>query len=141
MLKLLAQSPETLEAIGPRLSDDHFERAQHRRLLQQVKASRGDLRGLVAGEDDERAVAVLAALATEQVEGTVGLDHGERVFLSLEEYRLKRRIDDVRKRLEKLNPTTEPGYEALFEELIALEGERRRVRTRADEVGSETERV
>jgi hypothetical protein len=47
---------------------------------------------------------------------------------------LQRRIGTLKKRLERLNPTTDPhSYDTLFEELISLEGERRKVRARAGE--------
>jgi DNA primase len=52
----------------------------------------------------------------------------------LEELSLKRRIDTLKKRLERLNPVTDPQtYDSLFEEYIALEGERRKVRARVGE--------
>jgi hypothetical protein len=31
-------------------------------------------------------------------------------------------------RLQKLNPTTEPGYDVLFNELVTIDGELRRLR-------------
>jgi DNA primase len=134
MLKLLAQSDAVFTAQAARLSEDHFERAQHRRLFAMLREARGDIRRLVSETEDERLAAPLAALATEPVEGELSPQHAERVALSLEEYALKRRIDGLRKRLERLNPITDPNYEPLFEELVDLEGNRRRVRAQAERV-------
>jgi DNA primase len=134
MLKLLAQSADVFEALASRVAEDHFERALHRRLFALLRGSRGEIRRMVAESEDERLSGPLAALATEPVEGEVTVEHAERVALSLEEYALKRRIDALRKRLQRLNPLSDPDYEPLFEELVDLEGNRRRVRAQAERV-------
>ena len=38
----------------------------------------------------------------------------------------------MRQRLQKLNPQTDDGYDALFSELISLDGELRRLREQAE---------
>jgi DNA primase len=134
MLKLLAQSADVFEALASRVAEGHFERALHRRLFALLRGSRGEIRRMVAESEDERLSGPLAALATEPVEGEVTVEHAERVALSLEEYALKRRIDALRKRLQRLNPLSDPDYEPLFEELVDLEGNRRRVRAQAERV-------
>jgi hypothetical protein len=41
----------------------------------------------------------------------------------------KAQVDDnMRMRLQKLNPTTEPEYDGLFNELVTIDGELRRLR-------------
>ena len=71
----------------------------------------------------------LAALATEPLEGDPTREYAERVALRLKEFELKRRIDHVRKDLERLNPIDDqPQYDTMFVELSKLEGARRRVR-------------
>jgi DNA primase len=132
MLKLLAQSREVYEQVARQLREEHFDRAQHRRMFAAMIGAGGDVRRLVAESDDEKLSGPLAALATEPVEGELTPGHAERVRLSLEEYLLKRRIDAVRKRLERLNPLKDPDYEPLYEELVGLEGSRRRVRAQAE---------
>jgi DNA primase len=134
MLKLLAQSDGVFESQADRLGEEHFERALHRRLFTLLKGTGGQVQRLVAETDDERVAGPLAALATEPVEGELTVAHASRVALSLEEYALKRRIDTLRKRLERLNPIKDPDYEPLFEELVDLEGSRRRVRAEAERV-------
>jgi DNA primase len=129
MLKLLVQSSDVYERFADRVCDEHFERAQHRRLLALLREAGGEVRGLVGSVDDEQLGGRLAALATEPVEGDVTIEHAGGVWLSLDDYRLKRMIDAMRKRLERLNPVTDPEeYGRLFAELVKLEGERRRLR-------------
>ncbi len=41
---------------------------------------------------------------------------------------LKAKSDDLRIRLQKLNPQTEAGYDELFQQLVAADGELRRIR-------------
>ena len=132
MLKLLVQSRDVYESQGPNLREEHFDRASHRRLFALLQVAGGDVRRLVAESDDDRVASSLAALATERVEGEPTPLYADRVRLSLEEYLLKRRIDALRKRLERLNPLKDPDYEPLYEELVGLEGSRRRVRAQAD---------
>jgi hypothetical protein len=52
------------------------------------------------------------------------------VWARLQEFRLKRRSTELRRRLQKLNPTTDEEYDALFQELIAIDGDLRRLRER-----------
>jgi DNA primase len=76
----------------------------------------------------------LAELAVEPLKGEVGKEYAERVFSRLEEFFLSRRIDIMKKRLERINPLTEStSFDSLYGELIALEGERRKVRARTGE--------
>ncbi len=132
MLRMLAQSEQVFEAVAAEVSEEHFERAQHRRLFELLVKGRGDVRSLVAELDDERVSAALAALATGPVEGELTVLHARRLALFLQENLLKRRIAELRKRLQRLNPLTSPEYEGLFEELIAMEEERRRVHDQAE---------
>jgi DNA primase len=60
-------------------------------------------------------------------------DAVEAVFLRLEEFDLKRQAEELRKEIQPLNPLKDrETYEAMFKRLIALEGERRRLRERAE---------
>jgi DNA primase len=127
-LKLMARSDEVLAALASRLSDEHFERAQHRKLWRLLAEHGPDVRSLVAATEDDKLRTALAALATEPVDLEPSTENGERLWARLEEFRLKRRIDDVRRRLQKLNPIRDAEYEPLFGELARLTGAWRRVR-------------
>src|SRR5207245_8914846 len=96
MLKLLARSSDLFETFGPELGSEHFDRAQHRKLLELLASRRGDVRTLIGETTDERQVGQLAALATEPLEGEPSREYAERVALRLKEFDLKRRIDSVR---------------------------------------------
>jgi hypothetical protein len=52
----------------------------------------------------------------------------------LQEFLLKSRSDALRIRLQKLNPTSDPDYDGLFNELVAIDGELRRLREGAEAV-------
>ena len=44
------------------------------------------------------------------------------------EFVLKQQSDSLRMQLQKLNPTTDDGYDELFERLVTIDGELRRLR-------------
>ena len=130
-LKLLLQAEDRrpLEKLGP----EHFSVALHRRAFELIRERGTDVAAYVADVDDERLANLLTAVAVEPAEGEVTLDYAEGVWRRLEEFALTRRIAQVRKRLEPLNPTADPaGYDVLFQELIELEGHRRRLRQEDD---------
>jgi len=132
MLRLLARSSEVFAEISPRLSDEHFQSAQHRRLFEALRKADGDVRAIVAGgeEGDDRVTVTMAALALEPLDGEATLEYAVDVWSRLQEFALKRRSASVRQRLQKMNPQSDPGYDALFQELIAADGELRRIRER-----------
>ena len=84
---------------------------------------------------------LMAALVYEPTEsgGEPTRDYVDRVFLRLREFALSRQIEDIRKLLERLNPLrAQQEYDRMFEQLVALEGARRRVRVEAEAVGTAT---
>jgi DNA primase len=57
----------------------------------------------------------------------------EAVFLRLDEFGIRRQAEDLRKELQPLNPLKDrETYDALFKRLVAMEGERRRLREEAE---------
>ncbi len=130
MLRLLARDESVFRELGPRLSPEHFQTARNRELFALVLSSDGDVGGAVARSEDEKAVRALSAIALERLEGEPSLDYAQQVWADLQRFLLKHRTDEMRHRLQKLNPITDPGYDALFQELIAAEGELRRLRHR-----------
>jgi DNA primase len=126
MLKLLARDAQIFAALAPRLSEDHFRDAT-RSLFVVLRDAGGDTQALAGGTDAERASRV-AALAVEPLDGEPTLDYAGSVWVRLEEFRLKALSDALRVRVQKLNPTTDPDYDRLFNELIAVDGDLRRLR-------------
>ena len=149
-LKLLIQAPVATADRLASLRPASFSTATHQRVFEFLIEQSGggipaDAATLVARaqERGEQLAKLLTALAVEPLEADpgeeAGPDHGyvDRVFLRLEEFALTRAIEDLRRRLERLNPlTATQEYDAMFEELVKLEGDRRAVRTRAEAVGS-----
>jgi DNA primase len=127
MLKLLVRDPAAFRTYEPRLTDDHFRAATARKAIEALRAARGDA-AAVAGSDDEKLAALIAALAVEPIEGSGDPDYVASVWARLQEFVLKQQSDQLRMRLQKLNPTTEPGYDELFAQLAELDGELRRLR-------------
>jgi hypothetical protein len=83
---------------------------------------------VVAGADDEKLAAMLSALAVEPLDGEGGPDYARSVWSRLQELVLKRKSDALRMQLQKLNPTTDEGYDELFAQLVTIDGELRRLR-------------
>jgi hypothetical protein len=48
----------------------------------------------------------------------------------LQEFALKRKSTALRQQLQKLNPVTDARYDDLFQQLIAIDGDLRRLRER-----------
>jgi DNA primase len=136
-LKILMQFPDLAGDRLLALDDEHFTTESHRKVLALLRSSAGQAPAEVIGRlQEERMARLVAELSVEpvKVQGDVGRDYAERVFSRLEEFFLTRRIDTMKKRLERINPLTESAsFDSLYEELIALEGERRKVRARAGE--------
>jgi DNA primase len=132
MLRLLARSPEIFAELSPRVSDEHFQSAQHRRLFEALVKADGDVRAIVtsAEDEDDRTARAMPALALEPLDGEPTIAYALDVWSRLQEFALKRRSTSLRQRLQKLNPTTDTGYDALFQELIGVDGELRRLRER-----------
>jgi DNA primase len=133
-LKLLLQHADICSEELAALEEGLFSTERHRKVLSFVRTNPGQPAELVERAQEEGMARLLAELTVEPVRGEPTTAYAERVVSRLEELSLQRRIDTIKKRLERLNPTKDPqSYDTLFEELISLEGERRKVRARAGE--------
>jgi DNA primase len=127
MLRLLIRDRTLFVDFEPRLSEDHVRTPAGRAILAALRTAAGDV-SAVAGGDDPKLAAAASALAVEPLEGDPTADYAAHVFARLQEFVLKSRSDELRIRLQKLNPQTDAGYDALFHELVAVDGELRRIR-------------
>jgi DNA primase len=151
-LKLLLQAPELCMQRLPTLTPDRFSTPGYRAAFELLRdVGNGSESGNGAGGGSEpktMSVSKLVAIAQDQPRGdqlsklvvalavepaeTVGevtQDYTDRVFQRLEEFALRRQAEEIRKRLERLNPLTAPDeHRALFEEFAKVEGARRRIR-------------
>ena len=127
MLRLLARDERLYRVLGERLEEEHFQTRKARALFAALRSAGGDLRRVIAGGDD-RLVRALSALALEPLDGEAVPGYAEEVWSRLEEFRLRRRSEELRRRLQGMNPTTDAGYDELFRELIETDGRLRRLR-------------
>ncbi len=133
-LKLLVQHPEMARDQLGSLRPDHFAAEQGRQVFAFLLAAGDETAGVVERAGEHGMTEVVAELAVEPLKGEATPGYAKRVFSRLEELSIDRRIATMKRRLQRLNPTTEPDtYDSMFEELVALEGERRRVRALAEE--------
>ncbi len=127
MLRLLARDPEVFRTYAPQLGDDHVRTAAGRAALASLRDADGDV-GSLAGADDPKVAATASALAVEPLEGEHTPEYAAHVFARLQEFVLRSKSDELRIRLQKLNPQIDQGYDDLFHELVRIDGELRRIR-------------
>jgi DNA primase len=127
MLRLLTQDRTIYDEYAPRLNDDHVRTPAGRTALTALRDASGEV-GALGGADDPKVAAAASALAVESLEGEPTPEYAAHVFARLQEFVLKQKSDELRIRLQKLNPQTEAGYDELFHELVAVDGELRRIR-------------
>jgi DNA primase len=125
MLKLLVGDIETYRAFVGKLQPEHFRDPSHRRLFLAIEQADGDV-AAIAGGEDARLAAAVSSLAVEPLNGD-GSDYARSVWARLQEFLLKGKSDAIRMRLQKLNPITDTDYDDLFNELVGLDGELRRL--------------
>jgi DNA primase len=130
MLRLLARDAEVFASLSPRLEPDHFQTVRNRDLFALLVEAGGDVGSFVARSPDEKATKALSAIALEPLDGEATSAYAEDVWARLLEFALKRKSTALRLELQKLNPTTDPRYDDLFQRLIAIDGELRRLRER-----------
>ena len=87
--------------------------------------------GALVGADDTELSTKIAALIVEPLEGDPSPAYAEAVVDRLRTFVLKARSDDVRGRLQRMNPTTDAEYDELFRELVEIDGELRRSKERS----------
>ena len=130
MLRLLAREADAYRSFEPLLTDEHLLSARNREQLAMLREAEGDVGAVVATTRDEKVVAALSALTLEPLDGDLVPGYADEVFARLQEFALKRRSAAIRQELQKMNPTTDPRYDELFQRLIAADGELRRLRER-----------
>ena len=116
-LALLMGSPSLLQE--SQLNAEHFTTVEHQVLFKVIRES-GASAGLMDGLPDDATRRVAAELAvTEPI-----TEDAAEVFRRLEEFRLRRKIDDLRNTLDQLDPSSSQ-YDSLFRELMSIEDQRR----------------
>jgi DNA primase len=128
MLKLLVRDADTYGDFVGKLEKDHFRSSSLRSAFEALRDADGDVSALVAGAD-EKLAAMISGLAVEPLDGDQSAEYTQSVWNRLQEFLLKGRSDALRARLQKMNPTIDSDYDGLFSELVATDGQLRRLRS------------
>ena len=127
MLKLLVVAGDQLGDTTTELTEEHFRPGTNRKMFVALRDA-GFQVATLAGAEDQKMAAAVSALAVESLDGQPTAEYAQSVWCRLQEFVLKQQSDALRLRLQKLNPTTDDGYDALFRELVEVDGELRRLR-------------
>ncbi len=125
VLKLALQYPDLVEPFVDRVGEEEFSVKAHRSIWMELRKGT-DPAALPNTLEDANAKKVVAGLAIEEIPGEVGERFAEDVFARLKGFALSRQIDQIKTKLQALNPLKFPvEYKTLLEEFLALEGKRR----------------
>jgi DNA primase len=127
VLKLLVRDNDTFVEMPGTLTADQFRTPANKKLFTALSENAGDV-SKIAGREDAKLAASISALALEPLDGDGSAEYSRSVWARLQEFYLRGRSDALRIRLQKLNPTTDDGYDDLFRELVEVDGELRRLR-------------
>ena len=133
-LKILAQIPDIavgrIDGIGP----DHFSTERFRKAWELLRAHRGTRPASRPGRRNAGSPSSSPRLRWSRSGGRSTARYVEQVMARLDEMTLKRQMDTLRKRLERLNPVNDAAeFDPLFAELTDLTSRYRAARARAGE--------
>ncbi len=133
-LKILAQFPDAALARIDGIGAEHFTTERFRKAWELLRASPGDPAAAASRTDERGIPELIAEVAVEPLRGEPTPRYVEQVLARLEEMTLKRQMDTLRKRLERLNPVNDAAeFDSLFGELTDLTSRYRAARARAGE--------
>ena len=129
VVKLIARGD-----LGPDLAatidESDFSTPKQRALFAALRDAKWDSGTIVGGEDGDLAAKV-AALIVEPLEGEPTPAYAEAVADRLRTFVLKAQSDEIRGKLQRMNPTTDADYDELFRRLVEIDGELRRSKERS----------
>ena len=129
VVKLIARGD-----LGPDLAatidESDFSTPKQRTLFVALRDVKWDSGAIVGGEDSDLSAKV-AALIVEPLEGEPTPAYAEAVVDRLRTFVLKAQSDEVRGKLQRMNPTTDADYDELFRRLVEIDGELRRLKERS----------
>lgn len=133
-LKVLAQFSDIGMRHADHIGPDHFTTERYRKAWALLEEAPGDPAALADRAGERGQAELIAELTLEPLKGEPTAAYAERLFARLEELRLRREVDTMKKRLEALNPVKEPDtFDDLFKQLADVTGRWRDARTRAGE--------
>lgn len=132
-IKLALQYPVDATEYAAAVDPEDFGHPAYRRIWELMRGG-ADAASLRASDDlDSRARSEVTALTMDPPEGVESAAPlpprlAEEIFGRVKEFSLSRQIEVLKERLQRLNPEKDPGaYDALFKDLVALEGRKRRL--------------
>ena len=129
VVKLIARGD-----LGPDLAatidETDFSTPKQRALFVALRDEKWDAGTIVGGEDGDLSAKV-ASLIVEPLEGDPTPVYAEAVLDRLRTFVLKAQSDEVRGKLQRMNPTTDAAYDELFRRLVEIDGELRRSKERS----------
>ena len=129
VVKLIARGD-----LGPDLAatidETNFSTPKQRALFVALRDEKWDAGTIVGGEDGDLSAKV-ASLIVEPLEGDPTPVYAEAVLDRLRTFVLKAQSDEVRGKLQRMNPTTDAAYDELFRRLVEIDGELRRSKERS----------
>ena len=144
-LKLAIQRPALCGPVFDELQPSMFTVSAHASVCELIAANGGvsSVRSarewsdrLLAAAPNDNARGFVTRLAVEPIE-VPGADRepdvkfAEKVLAQVEELAVSRQIADIKSRLQRLNPVSEPNYNHIFGDLVALEQRRKVLADRA----------
>ena len=129
VLRLIARGDLDAD-LASTIDDADMSTLKQRRLLVALRDAGWDAGVLIGGADADLS-AQMAALTVEPLEGDPSPTYASAVVDRLRTFALKARSDELRGRLQRLNPTTDGDYDGLFRELVEIDGELRRLKERS----------
>jgi DNA primase len=133
-LKVVAQVPDMGKRHAVGIGPEHFTTERYRTAWAILEAASGDPAAVADLAGQRGQAELIAELTLEPLKGEPTGAYAERLFARLEELRLRREVDTMKKRLEALNPVKEPDtFDDLFKQLADATGRWRDARTRAGE--------
>ena len=127
MLRLLVRDRAIFDEYAPQLSDEHVRTPAGVRRSRGCASTPATL-GRWPAPTTRRSRRRPAPSRSSRSKGEPTREYAAHVFARLQEFVLKAKSDELRIRLQKLNPQTESGYDELFHELVAVDGDLRRIR-------------
>jgi len=138
ILKLILHCSEYSERIFSTVEEAYFMVPEHRKLFERIKGQyekdkvQVEVNSLLNIIKDEKEQKLISRLTLDFVMPEDKEEYFQDILLKLKEFDVQRQINMLRGKLERLNPVEDPvKYDALFEELIGLEAEKRDLQLRS----------
>jgi len=129
VVKLIARG-DLEPDLAATIDESDFSTPKQRSLFVALRDVKWDAGTIVGGADGDLS-AKIASVIVEPLEGDPTAAYAEAVVDRLRTFVLKAQSDEVRGKLQRMNPTTDAKYDELFRRLVEIDGELRRLKERS----------